>query len=72
MVLGIVMLGLLHGLVFLPVYLAGKLEFVSHPWVCCLMVVSVGYEFRDRGSIPSVCQSQITDDDLGKFVYFVP
>ena len=29
-----------------------------------LMAINVGCEFRDRGSIPSVCQ--ITDADLGQ------
>ena len=33
-------------------------------WVRGLMVINVECEFRDRGSIPSVCQ--ITDADLGQ------
>ena len=39
-------------------------------WVSGLMAIYVGGEFRDRGSIPSVCQ--ITDADLGKVGYFKP
>ena len=31
-------------------------------WVCGLMAINVGCEFRDWGSIPSVCQ--ITDANL--------
>ena len=33
-------------------------------WFRGLMAINVGCEFRDRGSIPSVCQ--ITDADLGQ------
>ena len=34
------------------------------------MVANVGFEFRDRNSIPIVCQ--IMDDSLRKVVYIVP
>ena len=33
-------------------------------WVCGLMAINVGCEFRDRGSIPSVCQIT-TDGQVG-------
>ena len=33
-------------------------------WVRGLMAVNVECKFRDRGSIPSVCQN--TDTDLGQ------
>ena len=36
----------------------------SFEWVRGLMAINVKCEFRDRGSIPSMCQ--ITDTDLGK------
>ena len=29
---------------------------LSYIWVYGVMVLDVGYEFRDRGSIPSECQ----------------
>ena len=34
------------------------------PWVRGLMAINVGCEFRDRGSIPIVCQ--ITDAEIGQ------
>ena len=36
-------------------------------WVRGLMAINVGCEFRDRGSIPSVCQiTDAEDADLGQ------
>ena len=42
----------------------GRVALTYSSWVRGLMAINVECEFRDRGSIPSVCQ--ITDADLGK------
>ena len=34
-------------------------------WVCCVMALDGGCEFRDRGSVPSECQIP-RDADLGQ------